>query len=130
MSEAENRRAIERLLHELNAGNVAVMDELFADDAVIVYPQSGEVIRGKADLLSIYSVAPGLPTMMVCRTTASGEIVVTEVISDYGDGDTYDTIFVFEFRDGKIARHTSYWSKPFPAPEWRAPWVTIEPPGA
>ena len=129
MSETENRRAIQRFVEEINTGNVAVMDELFADDAVIAYPQSGEVIHGKANLLSIYAVAPGLPTISPYRTTASGDIVVTEAILDYGGGDCYNTIFVFEFRGPKIARHTSYWSKPFPAPEWRAPWVTVEPPG-
>ena len=130
MSEADNRRAIDRFVEQLNVGNVAVMDELFADDAVISYPQSGEVIHGKAKLHSTYAVATGLPKIAPYRTTSSGDIVVTEAILDYGGGDTYNTIFVFEFRDGKIARHTSYWSKPFPAPDWRAPWVTIEPPGA
>jgi hypothetical protein len=129
MSEADNRRAIDRFVKGVNAGNVAVMDELFADDTLVVYPQSGEVIRGKANLVSIYAVATGLPKIAPYRTTSAGEIVVTEAILDYGGGDTYNTIFVFEFRDGKIARHTSYWSKPFPAPEWRARWVTIEPPG-
>lgn len=130
MSEAENRLAIDRFVEQLNAGNVAVMDEVFADDAVISYPQSGEVIHGRANLHSIYAVAPGLPTIAPYRTTSAGEIVVTEAMLDYGGGDTYNTIFVFEFRGGRIARHTSYWSKPFPAPEWRSPWVAIEPPGA
>ena len=106
------------------------MDELFADDTVVVYPPSGEVIRGKANLRSIYAVATGLPSIAVYRTTSSGEMVVTEAMLDYGGGDTYTTIFVFEFRGGMIARHASYWSKPFPAPEWRSPWVAIEPPGA
>jgi hypothetical protein len=130
MSEAENRRIVDRLMEELNVGHVAVMDDVFTDDAVIAYPQSGEVIHGKANLLSIYAVATGLPSIAVYRTTSSGEIVVTEAMLDYGGGDTYNTIFVFEFRGGKIARHTSSWSKPFPAPEWRSPWVTLEPPGA
>jgi ketosteroid isomerase-like protein len=130
MSEAENRRAIDRFVEQINAGNPAVMDELFANDAVTVYPQSGEVIRGKANLHSVYAVATGLPTIAPYRTTSGGDLVVTEALLDYGNGDTYNTIFVFEFRGGKIARHTSYWSKPFPAPEWRAPWVTVEQPGA
>jgi hypothetical protein len=26
-------------------------------------------------------------------------------------------------RDGLVAKETAYWTKPFPAPEWRAPWV-------
>jgi hypothetical protein len=26
-------------------------------------------------------------------------------------------------RNGRIAREIAYWSKPFPAPEWRSAWV-------
>ena len=32
-------------------------------------------------------------------------------------------MFIFEFRDGRIARETAYWAEPFEAPEWRAEWV-------
>jgi hypothetical protein len=32
-------------------------------------------------------------------------------------------VLIFEFRDGKIAVETAYWSEPFPAPEWRSKWV-------
>jgi ketosteroid isomerase-like protein len=40
-----------------------------------------------------------------------------------GAGDPYQTVFVFEMRDGRIAKETAYWTKPFPAPDWRAQWV-------
>ena len=53
---------------------------------------------------------------------SSGDIVVAEATLDY-DGPSYETVFVFEFRDGKIARETAYWSNAFPAPDWRAQWV-------
>ena len=60
------------------------------------------------------------------RRTASspgGDLVTTaEATLDYG-GDAYEVVFIFEFRDGRYARETAYWSKPFPAPEWRAQWV-------
>jgi len=32
-------------------------------------------------------------------------------------------VYFFEMRAGLIARETGYWAKPFPAPDWRAPWV-------
>ncbi len=35
----------------------------------------------------------------------------------------YQAVFVFQMRDGQIAKEIAYWSKPFPAPEWRAPWI-------
>jgi hypothetical protein len=53
---------------------------------------------------------------------SSGEIVVAEATLDY-DGPTYETVFVFEFRDGRIEKETAYWSDTFDPPEWRAQWV-------
>lgn len=127
MGETENRRTVERLFEGLNANDVNVLNEVFTDDSVMSYPQSGEIIRGKANRQAVYSAGHGLPRNEPYRLTASGEIVVAEVDLDYG-GDRFQTVFVFEFRDGKIATETAYWSKPFPAAEWRAPWVEKAPP--
>ena len=123
MSEADNRRAVDRLFDGLNAKNVEVMNEVFTDDSVMAYPQSGEVIVGSANRQAVYHARPGLPSIAPYRTIASGDIVVAEAILDYGDDDLYNTVFIFECRDGRITRETAYWSKPFPAPEWRAGWV-------
>lgn len=50
--------------------------------------------------------------------------MVAEALLDY-DGPSYETVFIFEFRDGRIARETAYWSESFQAPEWRSQWVDI-----
>ncbi len=123
MSEAENRRAVERLIEGLNAKNPEVMNEVFTTDSVMTYPQSGEVIRGAANRQAVYSAFATLPSIAPYRTIASGDIVVTEAILDYGNDDCYNTVFIFECRDGKIVRETAYWSKPFLAAEWRSAWV-------
>ena len=99
------------------------MSNVLTDDSVMAYPQSGEVIRGRANRQAIYESTANLPSIAPYRTIASGEIVVSEAILDYGGGDLYNTVFVFECREGKIARETVYWSKPFPAAESRARWV-------
>ena len=36
-----------------------------------------------------------------------------------------ETVFIFEFRDGRVATETAYWSEAFPPPEWRSKWVEI-----
>lgn len=41
--------------------------------------------------------------------------MVAEASLDYG-GPKYETVIIFEFRDGKIARETAYWSEAFEAP--------------
>ena len=50
---------------------------------------------------------------------------MAEATLDYG-GPRYETVFIFEFADGKIARETAYWSEPFAPPEWRSQSVTVE----
>jgi ketosteroid isomerase-like protein len=123
MGEAENLRAVELLFEGLNAKNPGVMNEVFTDDSVMAYPQSGEVIRGAANRQGVYNTFADLPSIAPYRTIASGDIVVSEAILTYGKDDRYHTVFIFECRAGKIVRETAYWSKPFPAAESRAAWV-------
>jgi hypothetical protein len=100
MNEADNRRAVERLIEGLNAKDVSVMSEVFTDDSEMVYPQSGEAIRGRVNRQTVYTAIPRLPSIAPYRTIAAGDIVVTKAILDYGD-DRYNTVFVFECRDGR-----------------------------
>lgn len=118
----ENVAQVERLIAAINGRRIEVMDELFHDDAIMDWPQSGERVRGAANRRAIYSTFPGLPTITPRRMTSAGDLVVAEAHLDYG-GPAYETVFIFEFRDGKIAHETAYWSEAFDPPEWRSEWV-------
>lgn len=122
MGEQENRRVVERLIACINDRQVEVMDELFHDDALMEWPQSGERVRGAENRRAIYGSFPQLPTITPRRLLSAGDLVIAEAMLDYG-GPRYATVFVFEMRDGKIERETAYWSEPFEAPDWRAQWV-------
>ena len=117
-----NEAVIERLIACINERHVETMDELFHDDAIMDWPQSRERVRGAENRRAIYGSFPQLPTITPRRMTSDGDLVVAEATLDYG-GPTYETVFLFEFRDGKIARETAYWSEAFDPPEWRAQWV-------
>ncbi len=119
----KNEKVIERLIECINGKKVQVMDELFRDDAVMDWPQSGERIVGAANRRAVYGAFPALPTITPRRMLSQGDVVVAEASLDYGGGAVYKAVFIFEFRDGKIARETAYWSEPFEAPDWRAEWV-------
>ncbi|TRW45258.1 nuclear transport factor 2 family protein [Georgenia yuyongxinii] len=123
MGENENRAVVERLVQCLNDKRVEVMDELFHEDAVMDWPQSGEQVIGGDNRRAVYGAFPGLPTVTPRRVLSAGDLVVLEATLDYG-GPAYKSVFVFEMREGKIARETAYWAEPFEAPEWRAAWVT------
>ena len=96
--------------------------DFYAEDAIEEWPQSGERIRGRDNIMAINRNYPGFPKSTPRRTLAAGDLVVSEVVLDY-DGDIYNSVSVFELKDGKIVRQTDYFSKPFDAPDWRAQWV-------
>ncbi|MGH7807508.1 MAG: nuclear transport factor 2 family protein [Thermodesulfobacteriota bacterium] len=123
MSEAKNRATIEALVGAINGRDLAALDKVFTKDVVIEWPQSGERIRGEQNRREIYSRFPSLPKVTPRRMTGSADLWVVEASLDYGDGEPYQCVFVFEMRDGLIAKEIAYWSKPFPAPDWRKPWV-------
>jgi ketosteroid isomerase-like protein len=117
------RETVEALVATLNAGNVAGMDDLFHEDAVMEWPQSGERIVGGHDRRGVYNAFPQLPTITPRRIVGEGDLWIAEATLDYGGGAVYRTVFIFEMREGKIAKETAYWSEAFPAPDWRADWV-------
>ncbi|WP_309073459.1 nuclear transport factor 2 family protein [Paenarthrobacter sp.] len=119
-----NKDIVKRLIGCINDRHIEVMDELFHDDAVMHWPQSGEMVLGAENRRGIYNAFPQLPTITPRRLLSGGNLVVAEASLDYG-GPVYETVFIFEFRDGRIAKETAYWSEAFPAPEWRSQWVEI-----
>lgn len=119
----KNKKVVERLIDCLNAEKVEVMDELFHEDAVMDWPQSGEKVIGGDNRRGIYKSFPKLPKITPRRMLGAGDLVVAEAKLDYGDNAVFKSVFIFEFRDGKIAKETAYWSEPFDPPAWRAKWV-------
>jgi ketosteroid isomerase-like protein len=123
MSESSNSATIQALVAAINGRDLEALDKVFTEDIVMEWPQSGERIRGETNRREIYNRFPSLPKATPRRLTGSGDVWVLEASLDYGDGDPYQAVFIFEMRDGLIARETAYWTKPFPAPGWRASWV-------
>ena len=118
-----NEAIIERLIECINDRKIEIMDDLFHDDAIMDWPQSGEKVVGANNRRGIYQSFPQLPTITPRRIVSDGDLVVAEATLDYGAEIASKTVFIFEFRDGKIAKETAYWSEPFEAPAWRAKWV-------
>jgi hypothetical protein len=123
MSDAKNRATIDVFVSAINARDLVALDKAFTDDVVMEWPQSGERICGGLNRREVYSRFPSLPKASVRRVVGAGDVWVLEAKLDYGDGEPFDCVLIFEMRGGLIAKETAYWSKPFPAPDWRAPWV-------
>lgn len=122
-SEAKNRRVAEKLIEGINRRKLDDFWDQFDDRLLMEYPQSGERIVGKENLRKVYAAFPNLPSIQVRRLRAGGDLVIVEASSDYGGGRVYQSVFIYELRDGKVMRETAYWAEPFQAPEWRSAWV-------
>jgi hypothetical protein len=95
---------------------------IYADDAVLDFPQGGERIRGKANILAMRSAYPADLGFERRRTTGSGDLWVNEYTISY-DGHPNTSVSIMEFRDGLVVHETIYISEPWEPPEWRARWV-------
>ncbi|NMD45945.1 MAG: nuclear transport factor 2 family protein, partial [Propionibacterium sp.] len=70
MGGQENQAVVERLIACINDRRVEVMDELFLEDAVMDWPQSGEMVVGGDNRRGIYGAFPQLPTITPRRLLA------------------------------------------------------------
>jgi hypothetical protein len=89
-----------------------------ATDAIRRWPQSGEVLHGKARIAEVESHFRKLK-LGVTQRHSCGEVIVVEWNTDYGDGRVYRNVTIGELRDGRIVRVTDYWGEPFLPPPWR-----------
>lgn len=89
-----------------------------ADNAVRQWPQSGEMVDGRARIAEVESHFEGL-RLGVGRRHHLGDTVVVEWSTDYGDGRIYRNVSIAELEDGRAVRVTDYWGEPFVAPSWR-----------
>ena len=119
--EAENRAALDRHWAAYNEGNVEGEGEIYWDDVVLEYPQSGERFHGRRNVLESRTQNPTKRRFEVRRTLGSGDLWVVEYVLFY-DGRPVPTVSIMEFRDGKVAREIQYYADPFEAPAWRAKW--------
>lgn len=86
--------------------------QICCDDAVLDYAQSGERIRGRANIQASRTAQPNKKCFEVRRILGSGDLWITECIIYYDEKPFY-TVSIMEFRDGKVAHETQYFGEPF-----------------
>ena len=110
------RLALERHWNASDANDFEVEHEIYREDAVLHYPQSGERIHGRRNIQESRFVQPNKKRFTVRRMLGSGDLWVTEFVLAY-DGVPSYAVSIMEFRDGLVARETQYFADPFvPAP--------------
>ncbi|HTZ71634.1 MAG TPA: nuclear transport factor 2 family protein [Acetobacteraceae bacterium] len=106
------REALDRHWAASDANDFEAEHDLYRDDAVLEYPQSGERIRGRHNIQASRTVQPNRKRFTIRRIVGTGDFWVTEFILTY-DGRPSYTVSIMEFLDGKVARETQYFADPF-----------------
>jgi hypothetical protein len=122
MGDQEMRAALERHWAASDASDFEAEHDIYLEDAVLEYPQSGERIRTRRNIQITRATQPSRKRFAVRRIIGSNELWITEYILTY-DGKPSYTVSIMEFRGDKVARETQYFGDPFEASAWRAQWV-------
>src|SRR3954471_2699783 len=122
MDDRDTRAALDLHWAASDANDFEAEHQIYRDDAVLEYPQSGERIRGRRNIQASRSAQPNAKRFTVRRIVGSGDLWVTEFVLAY-DGVPSYSVSVMEFLDGKVARETQYFGDPFEPGPTRARWV-------
>ncbi|MGP0072453.1 MAG: nuclear transport factor 2 family protein [Bryobacteraceae bacterium] len=122
MQDEQIREALDQHWAASDANDFETEHLIYQEDAVLEYPQSGELTRGRRNIRNQRASQPSKKRFSVRRIIGSGDLWVTEFILTY-DGKPSYTVSIMEFRDDKVARETQYFADPFVAPAWRSQWV-------
>ena len=116
MAESIVRDALRRHWEASDAGDFEIEHEIYCEDALLCYPQSGEKIRGRHNIQESRYLQPSQKRFTVQRITGCGDLWVTQFILAY-DGKPSFAVSIMEFREGLVARETQYFADPFePSP--------------
>jgi SnoaL-like domain len=96
--------------------------EMYHEDAVLEFPQSGERFEGVENLREWRSSYPASTSFEVREIRGRDDLWITELSVTYDGGPESLGVSILEIRDGKIARETIYVAEGFEPPQWRAQW--------
>ncbi len=116
---AEIRARLERHWAASELGDIDAEHEMYAEDAVLEYPQSGERFRGRGRIKAQRGGHAAERHFTVLRILGAGGLWVSECVITYDGAPTY-SVSVMELAGGLVAHERQYFASPFPAPASRA----------
>ena len=117
--DARTRARIEQHWTASESGDSDTEHAIYATDAILDYPQSGERFRGRSKIEAQRGGHPAKRHFTVLRIRGGGDLWVSEVVITYDGAPTY-SVSVMEFADDSVTHETQYFADPFPAAAWRA----------
>jgi hypothetical protein len=117
--DARTRSRLEQHWRASERGEADIEHAIYAEDAILDYPQSGERFRGRSKIQEQRGGNPAERHFTVLRIRGGGNLWVSECVITYDGAPTY-SVSVMEFGDGLVVHEAQYFADPFPAPAARA----------
>jgi hypothetical protein len=121
MNERAVRAALERYVDVTGTDHDA-RHEIYHEDAVLEFPQSGERFEGVANFREWRRIYPAKVEFEIRRVRGRDDLWVLELMSRYDGGSWNYGVSILEFRGDRVAHETIYGGEAWEAPEWRARW--------
>ena len=122
MDDDDVRAALQRHWAASDANAFTTEHQIYRSDAVLDYPQSGERIRGRANIQASREAQPNAKRFTVRRMLGGGDLWISELVLTY-DAQPYYVVSVMEFEGGEVVHETQYFGDPFEPGPSRAQWV-------
>lgn len=119
---ATEREIVAAYWADMNGNDFAHAARWFSDDFRLYWPQSSEVIVGRADFAALNAAYPaaGPWRFDVVRLVGEGPLVVSDAtVTDVSR--TARAVTFHRVVGGRIVEQVEYWPDDYEAPAWRAP---------
>ena len=117
--DTRTRARLEQHWKASDLGETDTEHAIYAADAILDYPQSGERFRGRSRIQAQRGGHPAERHFTVRRIVGGGDLWVSECVITY-DGVPTCSVSVMEITDGLVTHETQYFADPFPAAPGRA----------
>ena len=122
MHDAAIREALVRQFED--GRDLDATHELYHDDAVLEFPQSGERFVGKASFLTWRKRYAAKVDYRIRRIVGHAELWVLELLVSYNGSPPMFGVSIVRFRGDRIERESIYVMEAFEANPTRGEWVT------
>ena len=117
--DARTRAQLEQHWKASDRGETDTEHAIYAADAILDYPQSGERFRGRSKIQAQRGGHPAERHFTIRRILGGGDLWVSECVITYDGAPTY-SVSIMEITDGFVTHETQYFADPFPASPGRA----------
>jgi ketosteroid isomerase-like protein len=126
-TDADTRARIQQHWDASESGDIDTEHAIYATDAILDYPQSGERFSGRAKIQAQRGGHPAERHFTVRRIQGGGDLWVSECVITYDGAPSY-SVSIMELTDGSVTHETQYFAEPFDAAPSRAALVEPIPP--